>query len=65
MSAELIKAQREQIEMLKELIEHKDNMIAIYKEHVEVVQQQFDNAIKILDESIKINKQLSEKTTTD
>ena len=65
MSVELIKKQNEQIEMLKELVKHKDNMIAIYKEHVEVVQQQFDNAIKLLDESIEINKQLSEKTTTD
>ena len=65
MSVELIKKQNETIEILKELIAHKDNMIAIYKEHAEVLQQQFDNAIKILDESIKINKQLSEKTVTN
>ena len=65
MSAELIKTLNEQIAMLKELVEHKDNMIKMYKEHAKVVQQQFDNAIKMLDESIEINKQLSEKTVTD
>lgn len=65
MSVEIIKTLNEQIAMLKELVEHKDNMIKMYKEHAKVVQQQFDNAIKMLDESIEINKQLSEKTVTD
>jgi len=65
MSVELIKTLNEQIAMLKELVEYKDELISVYKEHLKLRQQQFDNAIKMLDESIEINKQLSEKTVTD
>ncbi len=65
MSAELIKNQSEQIGLLKELLSHKDDMISIYKEHLKQQQQQFDSVIKMLDESIELNKKLSEKTTTN
>ncbi len=63
MSAELIKNQSEQIGLLKELLSHKDDIISIYKEHLKQQQQQFDSAIKMLDEAIELNKKLSEKTT--
>jgi len=65
MSAELIKNQSEQIGLLKELLSHKDDIISIYKEHLKQQQQQFDSEIKMLDESIELNKKLSEKTTTN
>jgi hypothetical protein len=65
MSAELIKNQSEQIGLLKELLSHKDDIISIYKEHLKQQQQQFDSAIKMLDEAIELNKKLSEKTTTN
>ncbi len=65
MSAELIKNQSEQIGLLKELLSHKDDIISIYKEHLKQQQQQFDSAMKMLDESIELNKKLSEKTTTN
>ena len=57
MEEELIKQQLE-IDMLKEQVEYKAELVEMYKSHCEVLKQQFDKAMELLDEAVLLGKQL-------
>jgi len=60
MAAELILVEKykETIEMLKELVETQKQITQVYKEHSQHLQEQLDKSVIMIDELLRINKQL-------
>ena len=54
----LVEKYKETIEMLKEHLETQKQITQVYKEHSQHLQEQLDKSIIMIDELVRINKQL-------
>ena len=57
MIQELIKAQSDTIDVLKENLKHERELKQVYKEHLEKLQTQLDHSMDLLNRSLEIIKQ--------